>query len=70
MKDMRNRKKLYILVSAALLSLSSCGFETQPPKTSGSDSQYVLPAGELPSQEELELVEQARAEYEEATKSR
>lgn len=59
---------MHILVSVALLSMSSCGFEAQPPKTGGSDSQYVLPAGELPSQEELQEVEQAKAEYEAAIK--
>ncbi|MDD6052663.1 MAG: hypothetical protein PUB91_02470 [Bacteroidales bacterium] len=65
---MRNRKKIIIIALVMLLGLSSCGFEAQPPKTGGSDSQYVLPAGELPSQEELQEVEQAKAEYEAAIK--
>lgn len=61
-------RKFYIFVSAvALLALSSCSYEAQPPKTRGASSNYVLPAGEVPNADEIEMVNQARMEYEDAT---
>lgn len=47
--------------------LCSCTYEEQPPKTTDSDSNYILPAGEVPNAEEIEFVNAARMEYEDAT---
>lgn len=65
MKVMRNKKFLTIL-ALTVLFLSSCSFDPQPPKTSGSESNYLLPPGELPSAEDLAAVDAARMEYENA----
>lgn len=47
--------------------ICSCSYEEQPPKTTDSDSNYVLPAGEIPDAEEIAIVNAARMEYEDAT---
>lgn len=65
---MRTKKIIltFALVSLAVL-LNGCTYEEQPPKTTDSNSNYVLPAGEIPSAEEIDIVNAARMEYEDAT---
>lgn len=65
---MRTKKIFYTFALACVaLGLSSCSYEAQPPKTTDSNSNYVLPAGELPTNEEIEIVNAIREEYEDAT---
>lgn len=62
-------KKIFhtFVVSALVAGICSCSYEEQPPKTTDSDSNYVLPAGEIPDAEEIAIVNAARMEYEDAT---
>ena len=62
-----DKKSIAIFIVSALIALlaSSCGYESQPPQSTGGSSNYVLPAGERPSEQELETVLNAREEYNE-----
>lgn len=62
-------KKIIIFVSIVAMSLgiSACSYEQQPPKTTDSSSNYVLPTGEVPNADELLIVKAARKEYDDAT---
>lgn len=65
---MKSRKIFHTFAVTALVAgICSCSYEEQPPKTTDSDSNYVLPAGEIPSAEETEIVNAVRMEYEDAT---
>ncbi|MBR5384656.1 MAG: hypothetical protein IK143_02125 [Bacteroidales bacterium] len=55
-------KKILILASALLLA-GSCAPDKYPPKTDSSDDAYVLPQGEIPSEEELAVVAAIRERY-------
>lgn len=62
------RTILYIFVASVLsVSISSCTYDEQPEKTRGSNSSYVLPRGEIPSAEEIDIVSEVREEYKNAT---
>lgn len=54
-------------LSLGLCGVSGCGFDKYPPKTDDAAKDYVKPAGEVPTQEEREVVKAAKAEYEAAT---
>lgn len=54
-------------LSLGLCAVSGCGFDKYPPKTDDAAKDYVKPAGEVPTQEEREVVKAAKAEYETAT---
>lgn len=54
-------------LSLGLCAVSGCGFDKYPPKTDDAAKDYVKPAGEVPTQEEREVVKAAKAEYEAAT---
>lgn len=62
-------KKIIIFVSIVAMSLgiSACSYEQQPPKTTDSSSNYVLPSGEIPNEEDIEIINAIRLEYSEAT---
>ena len=53
-------------MSLGLCAVSGCGFDKYPPKTDDAAKDYVKPAGEVPTQEEREVVKAAKAEYEAA----
>lgn len=62
-------KKIILILStitAGVCFFNSCSYEEQPPKTTDSSSNYVLPKGEIPSQAEIDEVNALRAEYNEA----
>lgn len=48
----------------ASVSLCGCSYDELPPKTDDITTTYVLPKGVKPSQEELDAVAAAKAEYE------
>lgn len=50
----------------SVLCLGGCSYSEQPPKTTDSSSNYVLPKGEIPSQEDLDEVKVLQAEYDNA----
>ena len=54
-------------LSLGLCAVSGCGFDKYPPKTDDAAKDYVKQAGEVPTQEEREVVKAAKAEYEAAT---
>jgi len=64
-----NKKIIAILPFVILLSiLTGCKYDEKPPRTTDAASDYILPAGELPSDTDMQLVQAAREEYEEAVK--
>ena len=56
-----------VLTSAAVCG---CGFDKFPPKTDDAAKEYVKPKGIVPTQEEKDIVNAAKAEYEQATAGR
>ena len=56
-------KKTIILLLAAASS-----YDELPPKTDDATTDYILPRGVQPTQEETDSVKAARAEYQEAIK--
>ena len=60
-------KKIFaIFVGVAVLS--GCAYDELPPKTDDITTSYVLPKGVKPSQDELDFVAAAKAEYEASIK--
>ena len=60
-------KKIFtIFVGVAVLS--GCAYNELPPKTDDITTSYVLPKGVKPSQDELDFVNAAKAEYEASIK--
>lgn len=53
-----------LLAAAALLC--SCSYNELPPKTDDATTDYILPAGTLPSADELATVRALKEEYENA----
>jgi len=56
--------KKFIILALTLLLAGACTPQKYPPRTDSSDDKYVLPQGELPSEEELAAVAAVRARYE------
>lgn len=54
-------------LSLGLCAVSGCGFDKYPPKTDDAAKEYIKPLGEVPTQEEREVVKAAKAEYDAAT---
>ena len=61
-------KKTIILLLAAAYFASGCSYDELPPKTDDATTDYILPRGVQPTQEETDSVKAARAEYQEAIK--
>ena len=59
-------KKTIILLLAAASFASGCSYDELPPKTDDATTDYILPRGVQPTQEETDSVKAARAEYQEA----
>jgi hypothetical protein len=64
MKDMNK----IILLTLILSFLCGCSYNELPPKTDDITTSYVLPKGVKPTQEELDAVSAAKAEYEASIK--
>ena len=62
------KKIIAILSLALLLVLGGCSYDRQPPKTSDAAKDYIIPAGEIPTAEELAAREAAREYYQNAMK--
>lgn len=63
----KTMKKIFaIFVGVAVLS--GCAYNELPPKTDDITTSYVLPKGVKPSQDELDFVNAAKAEYEASIK--
>ncbi|MBQ4285960.1 MAG: hypothetical protein II720_05780 [Bacteroidales bacterium] len=45
--------------------LSACSYNEQPPKTDDASTNYVIPAGEVPTDEEYAYVQALRDAYDE-----
>ncbi len=60
---MRTKTKTILLLVGLVLLMTACTNDPQPPMTTDSDSEYTLPAGTLPTQEELVLLNEIRQEY-------
>lgn len=58
------RQFLIILQTVCTMSLlGGCSYQKLPPKTDDAGANYVLPAGEVPTAEENDIVNAAKAEY-------
>ena len=64
MKSYRKKYLIFALAAFLCLSLHSCGYEEEPPKTDDATTELILPKGELPSAQERSAVNEAKAEYE------
>jgi len=64
--DMRIKKHIFVisLLLSCLTCAVSCTYESEPPKTEGAASTYVLPKGEVPSADEKAVADAAKTEYE------
>ncbi len=51
-----------------MLLLAGCTYDRQPPKTSDAAKDYIIPAGEIPSAEELAAQKAAREFYQNSIK--
>ena len=63
---MKHKRFIIFALSLGLCAVSGCGFDKYPPKTDDAAKDYVKPEGEVPTQEEREVVKAAKAEYEAA----
>lgn len=61
-------RNILVPVLAMVLLCNGCSYEKQPPKTEDADTSYVLPKGQIPTDEETAAVEAARKEYNDHTK--
>ena len=55
---------IFAALFVASLLLAGCAYDSLPPKTTDGSSDYVLPKGAVPSEAEMQLVSDARTEYE------
>lgn len=70
--NLMTKKRKIITVFAAVaagVAAVGCGFDKYPPKTDDAAKEYVKPKGSIPTQEEKDIVNAARAEYEQAVKA-
>lgn len=65
---MKTKLKYILAITGLIILMSACSHDPQPPKTSDSDSNYTLPIGTLPTQEELDMLTEIRSEYENSLK--
>ncbi|MGM9742373.1 MAG: hypothetical protein ACI3ZC_04885 [Candidatus Cryptobacteroides sp.] len=66
----RKRKTITIFAAiAAAVAAGGCSFEKYPPKTDDAAKEYVKPKGVTPTQEEKDIVNAAKSEYEQAVKA-
>ena len=63
---MKHKRLIIFALSLGLCAASGCGFDKYPPKTDDAAKEYIKPSGEVPTQEEREVVKAAKAEYEAA----
>ena len=63
---MKHKRFIIFALSLGLCAVSGCGFDKYPPKTDDAAMEYIKPSGEVPTQEEREVVKAAKAEYEAA----
>ena len=63
---MKHKRLIIFALSLGLCAVSGCGFDKYPPKTDDAAKEYSKPSGEVPTQEEREVVKAAKAEYEAA----
>lgn len=64
------RAGLLLIVVILSLGLGGCVYDSLPPKTDDSNSNYVVPKGTIPSDQEKALLEAIRAEYESNTSNK
>ena len=64
MKAMFTKKRIIILTFVVCV-LSACSYNEQPPKTDDASTNYVIPAGEVPTDEEYAYVQALRDAYDE-----
>lgn len=63
---MKHKRFIIFALSLGLCAVSGCGFDKYSPKTDDAAKEYIKPSGEVPTQEEREVVKAAKAEYEAA----
>ena len=63
---MKHKRFIIFALSLGLCAVSGCGFDKYPPNTDDAAKEYIKPSGEVPTQEEREVVKAAKAEYEAA----
>ena len=63
---MKHKRLIIFALSLGLCAVSGCEFDKYPPKTDDAAKEYIKPSGEVPTQEEREVVKAAKAEYEAA----
>lgn len=56
--------KKILTIFAFVLLAAGCSYDAKPPKTTDGTSSYVLPKGEVPSEAEIQAVQDAKTEYE------
>ena len=64
---MKHKRFIIFALSLGLCAVSGCGFDKYPPKTDDAAKEYIKPVGEVPTQEERDIVKAAKAEYDAAT---
>lgn len=60
---MKTKIRIIVAILGVILLMSACGHDAQPPRTNDSDSNFILPSGSLPTQEELDELNEIRTEY-------
>ena len=60
--------KRFFAIFVVSAIVAGCSYDELPPKTDDITTSYVLPKGVKPTQEELNLVNAAKAEYETSIK--
>ena len=60
------KRKTAILIIASASVLCGCSYNELPPKTDDATTDYILPAGTIPTTEETAIVSALREEYENA----
>ena len=63
---MKRKYLSYILIFCGIFGITGCSYNELPPKTDDVSSHYLIPKGEIPTQEERDSVEATKKEYAEA----
>ena len=63
---MKHKRFIIFALSLGLCAVSGCGYDKYPPKMDDAAKEDIKPSGEVPTQEEREVVKAAKAEYEAA----
>ena len=66
MMVMKTDFRKIMLILPVVCLLAGCSYNETPPMTDDASTQYVLPQGEVPTPEEVALVQAVKDAYEES----